>query len=348
MRGILCAMKRVILNIASAPLPETVAAGDELEVQLAPYGDFPGVLEGRTVRQRCDRAAFERLAGNFSGEVLVDFEHKAERGGDTEAAAWVQALRIDPAKGLMATFRFTDKGAEAVANRRLRFLSPVWELDGEGRPCRLVSVGLTNKPNLPVRPIMNRAPGQGSLEAWKLGGLAKDGGALPHTPTIYTPNKGTDMEPDTPEPTPAAPDLRARLIEILGLGPDADDAAILQAAENLRAVAAEAQEAALNAEAEAAAEENKEAIQNKEAFKRLYVANREAGRAFAACLRRVPATTPVCNRAQARRPAPLAAEADADRAILNKWERMAPGPEKDAFLVLNKAAIQRACANPAD
>lgn len=155
------------------------------------------------------------------------------------------------------------------------------------------------------------------------------------------------MEED-PTQTPAAPDFRARLLEILGLGPDADDAAILQAAENLRAVAAEAQEAALNAEAEAAAEENKEAIQNKEAFKRLYVANREAGRAFAACLRRVPATTPVCNRAQARRPAPLAAEADADRAILNKWERMAPGPEKDAFLVLNKAAIQRACANPAD
>lgn len=283
-------MKRVILNIASAPLPETVAAGDELEVQLSPYGDFPGRLEGRTVRQRCDRAAFERLAGNFSGEVLVDFEHKAERGGDTEAAAWVQALRVDPAKGLMATFRFTDKGAEAVANRRLRFLSPVWELDAEGRPCRLVSVGLTNKPNLPVRPVLNRAPAP------------------------FTPNKGTDMEPDTTEPTPAAPDLRARLIEILGLGPDADDGAILQAAENLRAVAAEAQEAALNAEADAVAEENKDKIANREAFKRLYVSNRDAVRATLACIKAPepkPAARPVCNAAAARRPAapadPLAA-----------------------------------------
>lgn len=350
-------MKRVILNIASAPLPETVAAGDELEVQLAPYGDFPGVLGGRTVRQRCDRAAFERLAGNFSGEVLVDFEHKAERGGDTEAAAWVQALRVDPAKGLMATFRFTDVGAEAVANRRLRFLSPVWELDAEGRPCRLVSVGLTNKPNLPVRPVLNRAPvargvngerqtenGEPLTDNRSPGGAAAPRSPLTDNRSPFRLKGENPMNEDTTEPTPAAPDLRARLIEILGLGPDADDDAILQAAENLRAVAAEAQEAALNAEAEAAAEENKEAIQNKEAFKRLYVANREAGRAFAACLRRVPATTPVCNRAQARRPAPLAAEADADRAILNKWERMAPGPEKDAFLVLNKAAIQRACA----
>ena len=315
-------MKRVILNIASAPLPETVAAGDELEVQLAPYGDFPGVLGGRTVRQRCDRAAFERLAGNFSGEVLVDFEHKAERGGDTEAAAWVQALRVDPAKGLMATFRFTDKGAEAVANRRLRFLSPVWELDAEGRPGRLVSVGLTNKPNLPVRPILNRAA------------------------TEQQPQGTPSMEE---EKTPgAAPETRARLIELLALGPEADDDAIFHAVEGAVQAAAEAQEAALNAEAEAAAEENKDKIANKEAFKRLYVANRDAGRAFVATLRRVPAPTPVCNAAQARRPAPLAAEADADRDVLAKWERMAPGPEKDAFLVLNKAAIQRACSTPAD
>lgn len=276
-------MKRVILNIASAPLPETVSAGDELEVQLAPYGDFPGVLEGRTVRQRCDRAAFERLAGNFSGEVLVDFEHKAERGGDTEAAAWVQALRVDPAKGLMATFRFTDVGAEAVANRRLRFLSPVWELDAEGRPGRLVSVGLTNKPNLPVRPILNRAP---DTEPQPQG----------------TPSMEEDKTPG------AAPETRARLIEILGLGPDADDAAILQAAETLAKAYAEAQEAALNAEAEQAAEENKERIANRDAFKRLYVSNREAVRATLACLR-APAPTParvVCNAAAARRPVPAA------------------------------------------
>ena len=334
------------------PLPAALRPGSELEVQLSPFGAFPGLRGDERVIQRCDRAAFEAVVNNFRPEVLVDFEHHAETGGDTEAAAWVQRVRVDPVKGLMATFRFTDAGASAVANRRLRFLSPVWELDPAGRPTRLVSVGLTNKPNLPVRPVLNTR-----MEPRAATVKPQGRGAKPHPETIrdsrftihvFNTNKGTTMEPDTTEPTPAAPDLRARLLEILGLGPDADDAAILQAAENLRAVAAEAQEAALNAEAEAAAEENKEAIQNKEAFKRLYVANREAGRAFAACLRRVPATTPVCNRAQARRPAPLAAEADADRAILNKWERMAPGPEKDAFLVLNKAAIQRACANPTD
>lgn len=124
------------------------------------------------------------------------------------------------------------------------------------------------------------------------------------------------MEPDTTEPTPAAPDLRARLLEILGLGPDADDAAILQAVDGLAQAAAEAQEAALNAEAEAAAEENKDKIANKEAFKRLYVTNRDAVKATLACLKSPapapkPAARPVCNAAAARRPAepanPLAA-----------------------------------------
>lgn len=261
-------MKRILMNIASDPLPETVAAGDELEVQLSPFGDFPGILEGKRVIQTCDRAAFGRLLANFSGEVLVDFEHKAEQGGDTEAAAWVQALRVDPEQGLIATFRFTDIGAEAVANRRLRFLSPVWELDDDGRPERLVSVGLTNKPNLPVRPILNR-----------------DGGAA-------QPVEDKDTTP-----------MKEQLIAALGLAPEATDDDIVAAVAALKQRCEEQDAAALNAEAEQVVEENKDRIANKAAFKALYVKNREAAKAMLACL--APAAKPapaVCNRAEARIP----------------------------------------------
>ena len=259
-------MKRILMNIASDPLPETVAAGDELEVQLSPFGDFPGILEGQRVIQTCDRAAFERLLANFSGEVLVDFEHKAEQGGDTEAAAWVQALRVDPEQGLIATFRFTDIGAEAVANRRLRFLSPVWELDDDGRPERLVSVGLTNKPNLPVRPILNRAPGDSDVEEQK------------------------------------ESQMKEQLIAALGLAPEATDDDVVAAVAALKQRCDEQEAAALNAEAEQVAEENKDRIANKAAFKALYVKNREAAKAMLACL--APAAKPaVCNKAEARMPA---------------------------------------------
>lgn len=295
----------IVMNIASEPLPETVAAGDEREVQLSPFGEFSGLLDGRRVIQTCDQAAFERLVANFSGEVLVDFEHKAELGGDTEAAAWVQGLRIDPAKGLMATFKFTDVGAEAVANRRLRFLSPVWSLDAEGRPERLVSVGLTNKPNLPVRPLLNRAPGDSDVE-----------------------EKENEM--------------KEQLIAALGLAPEATDEEVVSAVAALKQRCDEQEAAALNAEAEQVAEENKDRICNKEAFKALYVRNKEDAMAFLACTKPAAPRT-VINRAEARPPLPLAAQADSDAVLLNKWTAMAEGPEKDAFLALNKAAIQRAC-----
>ncbi len=262
---ILWGMKRIIMNIASDPLPETVAAGDELDVQLSPFGDFPGLLGGQRVIQTCDRAAFERLVANFSGEVLVDFEHKAELGGDTEAAAWVQALRIDPEQGLMATFRFTDVGAEAVANRRLRFLSPVWSLDADGRPERLISVGLTNKPNLPVAPILNR----------------EDAG----TPPVE--------EKDTR--------MKEQLIAALGLAPEATDDDVVAAVAALKQRCDEQEAAALNAEAEQVAEDNKDRIANKAAFKAFYVKNRAAAKDMLACL--APAAQPaVCNKAEARAP----------------------------------------------
>ena len=70
-------------------LPKTISCGDELEVQLCPYGDF----EKSGILQRCDSAAFQRLLNNFDGrrEVLVDFDHAAEQGGSTRAAAWLTA-----------------------------------------------------------------------------------------------------------------------------------------------------------------------------------------------------------------------------------------------------------------
>lgn len=137
-------------------LPESLNPGDTLNVQLSPFGTFTGSAGGRQVAQLCDEAAFGAIVKNFSGEVLVDFEHDAETGGPTTAAAWVQGVSIDPEKGLMATFKFTDVGADAVSNRRLRYLSPVWTLGADGRPQKLISVGLTNKPNLPVNPVLNR------------------------------------------------------------------------------------------------------------------------------------------------------------------------------------------------
>ena len=287
-------------------LPSEVKAGEALEVQLSPYGRFPNVTDdGERIVQVCDRAAFERVVANFSDELLVDFEHDSELGGPTTAAAWVQKVFIDDEMGLMAVFKLTDLGAEAVTQRRLRFLSPVWTLDEAMRPERLISVGLTNKPNLPVRPLLNRAPGLRNVE-----------------------DKGQNT-------------MKEQLIALLGLAAEASDEEVMAAVQALKQENDAYAEAALNAEAEAVADENADRIANRDAFKALYVKNRDAAKALLATLK--PSTkAPVCNRAVAKTPEHLGAAADSDQALLNKWKAMPAGAEKDAFLTMNKAALQRA------
>lgn len=139
---------------------ETVAAGETIEnVQIRPVGDFPnGDRE-----QHCTLEALENVARQWKEdgekEILVDFEHNSEAGGtsDTSAAAWVTNLRVDGELGLVGDFKLTDVGAEAISNRRLRFLSVAWLVNKTTRePMVIRSIALTNKPNIPVAPVLNR------------------------------------------------------------------------------------------------------------------------------------------------------------------------------------------------
>ena len=148
--------KTIKLNI------DKVAKGEQVEVQLAPLGAYKQIVDDddaeggkKVVTQIVDEEAVKRLVDNFGEDVLVDADHKSEEGKSTEAMAWVKALKADPDRGLVAVFEFTDKGAEAVSGKRYRFVSPAWTMSEDGRPDKLVSVGLTNKPNLPVSPVLN-------------------------------------------------------------------------------------------------------------------------------------------------------------------------------------------------
>lgn len=145
-------------------LPETVKPGDRIEVCVAPPGEYPQVVDGETVTQIVDSAALASLVDNFNSDkdadgnvrkVLVDRDHDSEEGRGTEAMAWIDELKVDPDKGLVATFEFTDAGADAVNNKRYRFTSCAWTLDEDGRPDKLSTVAFTNRPNLPVPPMLN-------------------------------------------------------------------------------------------------------------------------------------------------------------------------------------------------
>jgi len=140
-------------------------------VQVTPCGEFPHA--GASVVQVIDRAACNAMAteftsckadANFPG-VLVDFDHfSLDTGQSSEAAGWITELESRET-GLWARVRWSDAGLSAVQGGRFRLMSPVFPPPsacedlggGRIRPRTLVSVALTNEPNIKGgRPLANR------------------------------------------------------------------------------------------------------------------------------------------------------------------------------------------------
>ena len=166
----------VITNAATAQLPDSAELGKPITIQLAPEGRYPQVVDDdsaeggqREVVQVLDRQAMDTLVANFDkaraeaeakGQkygVLVDADHSSETSTNTAAMGWVTKLFVDPEKGLMAEIDPTSEGVEKINGKVYRFVSGAWTLDDDDRPVELVSIGLTNKPNLPVAPMINAA-----------------------------------------------------------------------------------------------------------------------------------------------------------------------------------------------
>lgn len=169
-------MKKVITNAATAQLPDSAELGKPITIQLAPEGRYPQVVDDdtaeggqREVVQVLDRQAMDTLVANFDkaraeaeakGQkygVLVDADHSSETSTNTAAMGWVTKLFVDPEKGLMAEIDPTSEGVEKINGKVYRFVSGAWTLDDDDRPVELISIGLTNKPNLPVAPMINSA-----------------------------------------------------------------------------------------------------------------------------------------------------------------------------------------------
>ena len=286
------------------PAPITLEANtQEVWCQLAPFGTFKGKRGDEVVDQVCDRQAFEQVIAAFTPEVLVDFEHRAENTDDTSAAAWVQGLEIRD-DGLWGNLRFTDIGAEAVRGRRLRFLSPVWTLDADGRPDALKSIALTNTPNFNLRPVLNK----------ELAGAEQK------------PPKGTSNMKE--------------LAALYGLPETATEAEILAAAQAAQAQLAELgkrladlESATLNTEAEKVADENEDKIANKAKFVELYVANKDVALGLLGTLKAPAAVT---NKAAVRTPASFSTPVQNK---LTQYESLPEGKEKAAYLRANAVEI---------
>lgn len=310
------------MNPKEINLPD---GADALECwcQVTPIGVFPGEQDNRAVEQIIDEEGCRRLVEAFSAPVLVDFEHRSvDEAGDTLAAGWAKKLRCSAEAGLEALIEWTDVGAADVRGKRRRYLSGVWRLGADGRPLKLRSIALTNKPNMPNRPVLNRAA------------------------------KNTESgEPTVGAPQPKENTMK-EIAAIYGLPETATAAEIAAAAKADRDKIAALQKqldelnaARLNTEAEKVAEENEGKIANKEAFKKLYIKNKALAIEFLGCLPKAD-PKPVCNKADAKLPSFAAEAAKADKGAcmnkLAKWRDMPEGAEKDAYLDANADDIAAA------
>jgi len=138
---------------------------------ITPCGEFP--YAGAGVVQVIDRAACDAIAADFCARkadpnfpgVLVDFDHfSLDTEKSSEAAGWIADLESRDT-GLWARVSWSDAGLAAVQGGRFRLMRPVFPPPsqcedlggGRIRPRALVSVALTNEPNIKGgRPLANR------------------------------------------------------------------------------------------------------------------------------------------------------------------------------------------------
>lgn len=129
---------------------------------ITPLGEFVGSsTDGKPTKEIIDEESIIQMARQTE-ELLLDKDHKSMRSPEernTAAYGWISGLKaiigLGDMDGLYGTIKWTPDGIELVKDRVYRFLSPVFELDEDGRAIKLVNVALTNRPALPLPPIIN-------------------------------------------------------------------------------------------------------------------------------------------------------------------------------------------------
>ncbi len=136
-------------------------------IQLSPYGTFdhPSGKQVVSLRdgERCVKGT-ETLSFRLKlKKIPVYIGHPDDplfqtlpEHMNTTVYGHVTAMRSDNT-GIWVKIRWTEAGQELVDNGIYTYLSPRWlsekGIDGGYHPIKLLSVGLTQHPNLPVQPI---------------------------------------------------------------------------------------------------------------------------------------------------------------------------------------------------
>lgn len=242
-----------------APAPEWV--------QLTPAGPHLQGIDGRSWSMSDPQALVDKFKAE-NQTLPIDISHstefKAPKGEEAPAVGWITDLEVR-AGAIWGRVDWNEAGANAIASRAYRYLSPVFWFDKARNVMRLRSAGLTNQPNF-FMTALNRADATEdddmSLAAIReklgLGEDADEGAILTAINAMETShetalNAAKEGAPDASQYVPMATYQTA-----LNRAQDAEG--------KLAEVEAEGQEAAINAAVDAAIEEKKIAPADRDYF----------------------------------------------------------------------------------
>ncbi|KPA91389.1 Mu-like prophage I protein [Pseudomonas asplenii] len=140
------------LNTDLSALPSTEGQPPEW-IELIPTGPTVTGRDGRT--WLFDELAQQLVLAAFTErgiDMVIDWEHATEvsapKGEEAPAAGWIDQLELRDG-ALWGHVNWTPRAGGQVVAKEYRFVSPVFDYDDTYRRIlRMVSVGLTNKPNL--------------------------------------------------------------------------------------------------------------------------------------------------------------------------------------------------------
>ena len=140
-----------------------------------------------------------------------DPEYAGQPGhSDTRAHGWIMDLRAKP-DGLYGEIRWSKSGRELIDNANYKFFSPRWLMrpvgSGVFEPVRMLSLGLTNTPNIPGEVIANEAAS-----------APVDGSLILVGPTAERAGKGVVAEVDAAAEVASNAPFLAACVKSAGLG----------------------------------------------------------------------------------------------------------------------------------
>lgn len=135
------------------------------EIEIAKVGEYNGSdKDGNPIKENLTEESLKAIVedvNNECREILVDKQHNSMKQGlerDDSACGWLKALSFKNGSIFGKCF-WTKLGRQLIDSRILRFISPVFHLNKEGIPTKLVNVALVNQPALnDINPVINSQP----------------------------------------------------------------------------------------------------------------------------------------------------------------------------------------------